>query len=137
MTKAGRGFIMLDSSGTAQRYTGDVVELPRVRAVSVFHQLHCLNELRLGYCSKSDSTSMQGRGSPDHHHSSAHARHCFDYLRQALICASDTTLERLQSDSRGELPSVNGWGTLHQCRNHEEVFEWTMLHRASDDGGIL
>jgi hypothetical protein len=63
-------------------------------------------------------------------------KHCFDYLRQSLICASDITLEKLQVDKEGIKPAVDGWGTTHLCRNYEEVSNWAASHRASDSGGI-
>lgn len=63
-------------------------------------------------------------------------KHCFDYLRQSLLCASDTSLEKLQVDNGGNKPAVDGWGTTHLCRDHEEVSNWVINHRASDDGGI-
>lgn len=68
-----------------------------------------------------------------------HMGHCFDYLRQALMCAGDTTLESAQRLPNGEwLPTVDGWGIIHQCRSWEEAIEWTLEHRAPEDRtGIL
>ena len=71
-----------------------------------------------------------------HHHSAAHMKHCFDYLRQAIMCASDVTLEHLQSGAEGVIASVDGWGTTHQCRNYQEVSDWATSFRVSGDGGI-
>jgi hypothetical protein len=62
--------------------------------------------------------------------------HCFDYLRQALMCASDTTLETLRQNGDRVLASVNGWGTTHECKNFEQVRTWTTAHRATNEGGI-
>jgi hypothetical protein len=59
-------------------------------------------------------------------------KHCFEYLRQALICNADTTLEGLEEDNSG----VNGWGTMHQCCNFNAVLEWTRAQRATSNGGI-
>lgn len=63
---------------------------------------------------------------------STHMQHCFDYIRQALICAADPTLEERDDNIGG----VRGWGTVHQCRNFEYLKEWTEAHRYSDEGGI-
>ena len=46
----------------------------------------------------------------------AHARHCFDYLRQTVQCAADTNLEPV--DFR--LGGVKGW-TEHVCKDFEAV----------------
>ena len=96
------------------------------------------NELRIGYFS---NHAQKGANSEDHasahNHSAAHMMHCFDYLRQALMCSADTTLERLQSGSEGLLPSVDGWGTTHECRDFQQVSSWARTNRASPAGGIL
>lgn len=59
-----------------------------------------------------------------HHSESAtydHVDHCFDYLRQSIMCSSDTTLEWIMKDGR----EVDGWGVTHVCRNFKELFDWT------------
>lgn len=49
----------------------------------------------------------------------AHARHCFDYLRQTLMCHADTNLERYNY----ELNGVTGWGKK-QCRDYSAVMSF-------------
>ena len=63
--------------------------------------------------------------------------HCFDYLRQALMCAGDMTLESLQVGEQGVMASVDGWGSTHRCRKFDDVREWTARYRASGSAGIL
>jgi hypothetical protein len=67
---------------------------------------------------------------------SEHWNHCFDYLRQALMCAADVTLEKLKMDGNTQLESVDGWGTTHMCRDYQEVYRWAAAHRVTDEGGI-
>ena len=38
----GRGFVVIDDNGDPFMYNGTPADLFRIRAVSVFHQLHCL-----------------------------------------------------------------------------------------------
>lgn len=105
------------------------------------------NELRIGYYTTNVPSATADDPSPEykrnnhtvhHHHSPDHMMHCFDYLRQSLMCASDETLEILQTGPYGtKIASVDGWGTQHQCRDFESLATWTRLHRASGDGGIL
>ncbi|PVH68580.1 hypothetical protein DL98DRAFT_440897, partial [Cadophora sp. DSE1049] len=66
-----------------------------------------------------------------------HWDHCFDYLRQALMCTADTTLEELERNEVGEvIGRVDGWGTEHVCRDWEGLKGWAQGHRGTDDGGI-
>lgn len=68
-----------------------------------------------------------------HHHDESHMRHCFDYLRQSLMCASDTTLEPLDP----ELGGVTGWGVMRKCRDYQTVINWAEAHRASNEKGYM
>lgn len=44
--------------------------------------------------------------------------HCFDYLRQGVMCQGDLTLEwpRTEEDGTGRRFAVDGWGVGHVCR---------------------
>lgn len=55
-----------------------------------------------------------------------HLMHCWDYLRQGIMCNADTTLEWITPpDESGS----TGWGYQHTCRNFQQVFEWAEKHR--------
>jgi hypothetical protein len=61
-----------------------------------------------------------------------HTGHCFDYLRQALMCAADMTLEWAAEVPSGKVPfTVDGWGITHQCKNWNEVIGWMLEHKGS------
>ena len=48
-----------------------------------------------------------------------HYAHCFDYLRQGIICAADSTLEGLTPEGG------SGWGVIHrQCKDFDRLKEW-------------
>jgi hypothetical protein len=49
-----------------------------------------------------------------------HIGHCFDYVRQSILCAGDMTPERINTRSprNGELIGV------HQCKDWQRVIEW-------------
>jgi hypothetical protein len=68
-----------------------------------------------------------------HHHRSSHMEHCFDYLRQALACAADSTLEKRNSTISG----VRGWGVTHQCRDYDSLKRWTEENRYNQEAGIV
>ncbi|KAI1341147.1 hypothetical protein F5Y15DRAFT_25745 [Xylariaceae sp. FL0016] len=78
--------------------------------MSVFHQLHCLSYLVSHY--------QQGYAGAELTEDVAHhSAHCFDYLRQSIMCAADTNLE-------GATDAGPGWGSEHVCKDYEEVLRW-------------
>ena len=62
----------------------------------------------------------------------SHIRHCFDYLRRAIMCASDTNLEVVDRVKR----TTNGWGQEKRCRDYGEVFRFAEKWANSSDTGI-
>ena len=46
-----------------------------------------------------------------------HSAHCFDYLRQSIMCAGDTSLE-------GETEVGPGWGSDHVCTDYDALLDW-------------
>ncbi|KAI5859360.1 hypothetical protein GGS23DRAFT_324151 [Durotheca rogersii] len=102
---------------------------PDVAGIAVFHELHCLNILRMAYFASLDG-KLEEMGKEDqeanHRTSHHHIRHCFEYLRQSLICLADTNLEEFNYTARG----VSGWETERTCRNFEGLKVW------ADDWGI-
>lgn len=55
-----------------------------------------------------------------------HMAHCFEYLRNAILCAADSNIEPFDYETGG----VNGWNE-HQCRDFESVLEWSREHALS------
>ncbi|KAJ2974669.1 hypothetical protein NUW58_g8581 [Xylaria curta] len=84
--------------------------------MSVFHQLHCLSYIvdnyQRGYAGANLTEEVA-------HHSA----HCFDYLRQSVICAADTNLE-------GDTEAGPGWGSVHQCTDYDALLDWANEHGA-------
>jgi len=106
-----------------------------ISGVAVFHELHCLSGIRNAYyeaLNPSNASHAQdqftGRAVLDdakidaanRHNDPHHIRHCFDYLRQALMCAADTNLEVIDWPLGGS----TGWGFERQCRDYSEVVAW-------------
>ncbi|KAI0100070.1 hypothetical protein GGR51DRAFT_378557 [Nemania sp. FL0031] len=96
---------------------------PDVAGIAVFHELHCLNMLRIAFFASTDGT-LQEIASQDHdanHRASLHhIRHCFEYLRQSLMCLSDANLENMNYTTQG----VSGWQTERTCRDFEGLKSW-------------
>ncbi|KAK4506368.1 hypothetical protein PRZ48_000098 [Zasmidium cellare] len=87
---------------------------------TLFHSLHCLSHIR---------TSLSTLIASITHNSTAlvyeilvkpqedHVRHCFDYLRQGVMCQGDLTLEWPRTEEDGRRFAVDGWGVGHVCRD--------------------
>jgi hypothetical protein len=69
----------------------------------------------------------------DEAESTRHVTHCFDYLRQSVLCAGDSALE-----GKSELVSgmTDGWGNEHICRSADAQRKWIVENRLSDNQGI-
>lgn len=57
---------------------------------------------------------------------SAHAYHCFDYLRHNIMCAADTTLEKLEVEVVDDANAITlaGKGAMHMCKKWEAITSW-------------
>jgi hypothetical protein len=64
-----------------------------------------------------------------------HMGHCFDYLRQALMCAADSNLEdnTVVNGTRG----TTGMGSKRVCRNFDALKDWSEKWRSTDSDGAV
>ncbi|KAI8951413.1 hypothetical protein F4801DRAFT_589638 [Xylaria longipes] len=95
--------------------------------LSVMHQLHCLWSIHQSFYTAlhADSGEVGMQDFP-------HIRHCVDYIRQALMCSADTTLEPVDL----VLGGVTGWNGTHVCRDFGRVKTWAEDHRANNLTGF-
>ncbi|CAK7224558.1 hypothetical protein SCUCBS95973_005557 [Sporothrix curviconia] len=115
--------------------------------IALFHQLHCLAAIK----SKMSRLQDWYEGGNDNEYlrfalgedqvADKHICHCFDYLRQALLCHGDTTLEkaRVVVDEQGvahTVRGVDGWGVTHSCRDFGSIYAFAEAHRSRNDTGI-
>ncbi|KIM35411.1 hypothetical protein M413DRAFT_449795 [Hebeloma cylindrosporum] len=86
-------------------------------AISMYHQLHCLNGFR-------KMLSGEQRNASRIEHDEQHVLHCLSYLRQMVLCNADITLEPAFSaentDGR-KTKAAYGTGVTHQCKDWEEI----------------
>lgn len=61
--------------------------------------------------------------------SHVHITHCLEYLRHAIMCAGDTTLEPFTPDL--------GLDISHKCRDWDAIFDFATIHRSTNNTGIL
>ena len=96
--------------------------------ISAHHQLHCLKRLQLRHVAASPAEA-------DLIMDDEHTEHCFDYLRQAIRCAADSTLEGVNPEKPGIL---RGYGATHQCRawdGPDGLDTWRRMHCAAEGLG--
>ena len=77
-----------------------------------------------------DITSM-----PEDHH--WHMIHCFDYMRQAILCSADMSLEGLETTFPDHNGGSDGWDSKHVCKDPNEVRKRLESVRAYDDQQIF
>ena len=122
LSPAGDGFILIPNN-TGQDYQlqpGKPSAHGEVYDVSLFHQLHCLSNIR-----KHTFTLQAALGRDNWQeiydlllkHQEDHVYHCFDYIRQALMCAGDMTIEWPRTEPDGRRFAVDGWGITHECKS--------------------
>jgi hypothetical protein len=61
-----------------------------------------------------------------------HANHCFEYLRNQLLCMGDMTLEGSQS-----VLDATGKAQAHMCRNMDEAKAWIEERRVDDIQSVV
>ncbi|TDZ73317.1 Oxidase ustYa [Colletotrichum trifolii] len=110
---------------------------PNESCFAVFHQIHCLDMVRQAlYEARPDVVGQGWREVEDddddghrrrdsaednnHIHDMYHIGHCFDLIRQALMCTPDLTME-LTNETIG---GVTGFGTEHQCVDWPALMRW-------------
>ncbi|OGM50996.1 hypothetical protein ABOM_000054 [Aspergillus bombycis] len=96
--------------------------------VEVFHQLHCINTLRLEVHKNSYYEYFgewpDGSGPGNEAVKQTHIDHCIELLRITLMCTSDVTPLMFKDEPhafQGRTPDFN---TMHTCRNFWEIREW-------------
>ncbi|KAF3802774.1 Cyclochlorotine biosynthesis protein O [Colletotrichum gloeosporioides] len=88
--------------------------------LDVFHQLHCLNALRMSvwpeYYSDPYYAAILEKD---------HLAHCIDSIRQSIMCHSDITPLVLQWDDNLQ-KSRHRANLPHSCRNFDKIREWAV-----------
>lgn len=77
-----------------------------VFTTSMTHQLHCLFAVVETYSGLKSNTAL-----PEDHH--WHMIHCFDYMRQAIMCSADMALEGLETTFPDHNGGSDGWDSKH------------------------
>ncbi|KAH4029317.1 hypothetical protein HBH70_238430 [Parastagonospora nodorum] len=101
-----------------------------VYTTSMTHQLHCLYAVVAVYSGLTSNHTLED----DHHW---HMIHCFDYMRQAILCSADMALEGLETTFPDHNGGSDGWDSKHVCKDPRAVRERLESVRAYDDQEIF
>ncbi|KAF2127618.1 hypothetical protein P153DRAFT_343832 [Dothidotthia symphoricarpi CBS 119687] len=95
--------------------------------LEVFHQLHCLNLLRMSTYPEYYREVEWSDISEPREKVRAHLDHCIEILRLNLMCFADVNVFTFheQEGREGYWPDYE---TEHVCRNFEGVKEWANMH---------
>ena len=110
-----------------------------VATIGAFHELHCLYTLRrIFYATLGEAQQGIKPGSTlapfdNGVERTEHAGHCFEYLRQALICNADASLEPFDGSEEG----FPGMGFQRQCRDYDALKVYAEKYKALDAQGFI
>ncbi|KAK3688795.1 hypothetical protein B0T22DRAFT_460245 [Podospora appendiculata] len=107
---------------------GVVPGTQNIYMLSAYHQLHCLKMLHLSFVHLAFERSEAAEVGGQAQYEVRHVEHCFDYLRQGLTCAGDSTLEGPDPG----MASLTGYGVTHRCRAWDEgggLDRWREMHQ--------
>ncbi|KAH6659442.1 hypothetical protein BKA67DRAFT_640702 [Truncatella angustata] len=94
--------------------------------VTAFHDLHCLNMIRMAlYPDYYPEMSKDDGLAP-------HIEHCLDSLRLTIMCDADTTLIPIEWSPNGNriMPKFE---TVHTCRDYNTLKEWATERDSVDE----
>ncbi|KAI9647635.1 hypothetical protein NHQ30_004020 [Ciborinia camelliae] len=104
-----------------------------VISLNVFHQLHCLNQIRRRiYLTPDQISTADSLNTSDPILELSHIEHCIDDLRQSLMCSADVTPLSWIWDpgNEGERPQAKVYAEVaHTCRDFEMIVAWAREHR--------
>jgi len=106
----------------------DPIHTGAIFEASWTHALHCLYYTVDSY----HQLVVNGTFGFDGIQNDAHAAHCFEYLRNQILCMADMTLEGSES-----LLDATGEGQAHMCRNRDEANAWIESRRVDDIQSIV
>ncbi|KAF5375173.1 hypothetical protein D9758_000043 [Tetrapyrgos nigripes] len=89
-------------------------------ALDVFHQLHCLNQMRKAMYPEYYPPSPEGIHTP-------HMAHCVSSLRQSIQCSADITPLVWQWSHRSQ-KAFERSDVVHTCRNFDKIRDWAQEH---------
>ncbi|KAI0476657.1 hypothetical protein F4859DRAFT_57130 [Xylaria cf. heliscus] len=98
-----------------------------VVTTSMTHQLHCLYAIAEAYSALTSDTTRVPKETP------WHLTHCFDYIRQGIMCCGDVALEGEQTTFPEGFEGSDGWDAKHVCKDYGQILAYLNKNRANDE----
>lgn len=113
-----------------------------VFTTSVTHQLHCLYSILEDFAAAKSGIAAghthDARDEPaDPEDLGFHVQHCFEYLRQSIMCSGDLALEGDQTTFPDGSVGSDGWDAKHVCRDWTQIKDYLEANRADDEVWIV
>ena len=70
------------------------------------------------------------------HRQDWHVGHCFEYLRQSIMCCGDVALEGAETTFPPGQGGSDGWDAKHVCKDYRQVYDYLEANRANNDEWI-
>lgn len=119
----GLGYLLLKDPSQYTSLPHPIHDYPTetVFTTSMTHQLHCLYTILDAY------NKLTVFSNPALIDMPWHINHCFEYMRQAIMCAGDVALEGAATtfplgDGGEDKGGSDGWDARHVCKDYGEVY---------------
>jgi len=128
----GLGYVTINNTEDYNNLPSKIETYPdSTFTTSVTHQLHCLHAI-IGVVASMTS------GDPDKAppEGAWHLSHCFEYLRQTIMCCGDVALEGQATTFPAGFVGSDGWDAKHVCKDYNQILGYLDDNRANDDRWI-
>lgn len=128
----GLGYVQINNTKDYDNLPTPLIGYPdSTFTTSATHQLHCLHSIAQTVAAYS-SNQLDKLPTEDGWHIS----HCFDYLRQGIMCCGDVALEGQQTTFPAGWIGSDGWDAKHVCKDYSQVLAYREKNRANDEHWI-
>jgi hypothetical protein len=104
--------------------------------LDVFHELHCLNDLRKAFYPDVhggiEATRWPNGTINYDHEAYQHWEHCLDSLRQTIMCHADVAPIPFHVNVPANFGIFPRLATTHTCKNFTKIQEWAWEHQAGE-----
>ncbi|TLS27202.1 hypothetical protein PpBr36_04901 [Pyricularia pennisetigena] len=130
----GLGYVKVDHPERHNNLPHRLVAFPKnttAFTTSVTHQLHCLHAIAATYNNMLINNTNSSPNPDDM--APWHINHCFEYLRQTIMCCGDTALEGEATTFPENETGSDGWDATHICKNYDQIHSYLEEKRALDE----
>ncbi|TRX89376.1 hypothetical protein FHL15_009674 [Xylaria flabelliformis] len=108
-----------DFTGVGPKFSSKITTFVRDESYAPNNTAEFFSEEVLDKWNKLMPGLTSGHEIPDDHH--WHMIHCFDYMRQAIMCSADMALEGLETTFPDHNGGSDGWDSKHVCKDWSQV----------------